>query len=194
MILLDISNNSFVQFQIWDFPGQIDFFDSTFESELIFGGCGALLFVIDAQDDYMEAVQKLNQTIAQATKVNPNINFEVFVHKVDGLSEDHKIGMIQFFHFPIRRNSSLFFWKDVQREIQQLVNDSLQDSGQLGRVPVRYYLTSIYDHSIFEAFSKVIQKLIPQLPTLEKLLDLLVDVCFLDVLLLKNLIMFCLDI
>lgn len=45
----DINNSSFVQFQIWDFPGQIDFFDSTFDSDTIFGGCGALVFVIDAQ-------------------------------------------------------------------------------------------------------------------------------------------------
>merc|ERR1712072_963631 len=49
----DVSNSSFVQFQIWDFPGQMDFFDPTFDSDEIFGGCGALVFVIDAQDDYM---------------------------------------------------------------------------------------------------------------------------------------------
>ncbi len=40
-----------------------------------------------------------------------------------------------------------------------------------------FYLTSIYDHSIFEAFSKVVQKLIPQLPTLENLLNILISVC-----------------
>jgi Ras-related GTP-binding protein C/D len=40
-----------VQFQIWDFPGQIDFFDGTFDAEAIFGGCGALVFVVDAQVD-----------------------------------------------------------------------------------------------------------------------------------------------
>lgn len=45
----DINNSSFVQFQIWDFPGQIDFFDASFDSDTIFGGCGALVFVIDAQ-------------------------------------------------------------------------------------------------------------------------------------------------
>lgn len=45
----DISNSSFVQFQIWDFPGQINFLDPAFDSDLIFGGCGALIFVIDAQ-------------------------------------------------------------------------------------------------------------------------------------------------
>ena len=35
--------------QIWDFPGQIDFFDPAFDSEVLFGHCGALVFVIDAQ-------------------------------------------------------------------------------------------------------------------------------------------------
>jgi Ras-related GTP-binding protein C/D len=45
----DISNSSFVQFQIWDLPGQIDLFDPGLDLELIFGGCGALVFVIDAQ-------------------------------------------------------------------------------------------------------------------------------------------------
>jgi Ras-related GTP-binding protein C/D len=45
----EISNSSFVQFAIWDFPGQIDFFDPAFESEKIFDRCGAIIFVIDAQ-------------------------------------------------------------------------------------------------------------------------------------------------
>ena len=45
----DISNSSFVRFQIWDFPGQVNFFDSAFDAESIFKGCGALIFVIDAQ-------------------------------------------------------------------------------------------------------------------------------------------------
>ena len=43
-----------------------------------------------------------------------------------------------------------------------------------GNVLVSYYLTSIYDHSALEAFSKVVQKLVPQLPTLNSLLDVLI--------------------
>eukprot|EP00164_Ancoracysta_twista_P001847 GFYU01002428.1.p1 GENE.GFYU01002428.1~~GFYU01002428.1.p1 ORF type:complete len:347 (-),score=123.80 GFYU01002428.1:195-1235(-) len=150
----DIANSSFVQFQIWDFPGQIDFFDpDVFDAEMIFGGCGAIVFVIDAQDDYSEALSKLQQTIVKATKVNKNITFEVFIHKVDGLADDHKI--------------------ESQRDIQQQVLEEVADA----KVNVRpsFYLTSIYDHSIFEAFSKVVQKLIPQLPTLENLLDILIS-------------------
>ncbi|CAG0887241.1 unnamed protein product [Darwinula stevensoni] len=150
----DVSNSSFVQFQIWDFPGQIDFFDPTFDSDMIFGGCGALVFVIDAQDDYMEALNRLHQTVTRAYKVNPSIRFEVFIHKVDGLSDDHKI--------------------ETQRDIHQRANDDLLDAG-MESISLSFYLTSIYDHSIFEAFSKVVQKLIPQLPTLEHLLNIFIS-------------------
>lgn len=150
----DISNSSFVQFQIWDFPGQIDFLDPTFDTEMIFGGCGALVYVIDAQDDYTDALAKLHMTVSRAYKVNPDIKFEVFIHKVDGLSDDHKI--------------------ETQRDIHQRANDDLGDTG-LECINLSFYLTSIYDHSIFEAFSKVVQKLIPQLPALENLLNLFIS-------------------
>jgi len=149
----DISNSSFVQFDIWDFPGQIDFFDPAFDSDVIFGGTHALIFVIDAQDDYMEALEKLNMTVSRAFKVNAAIKFEVFIHKVDGLSDDHKI--------------------EIQQDIHQRAIDDITESG-LENLNLSFHLTSIYDHSIFEAFSKVVQKLIPQLDTLENLLNLFI--------------------
>ncbi|XP_065347934.1 ras-related GTP-binding protein C isoform X2 [Cloeon dipterum] len=150
----DISNSSFVQFQIWDFPGQIDFFDPNFDSDMIFGGCGALVFVIDAQDDYIEALAKLHQTVTKGYKVNPSIKFEVFIHKVDGLSDDFKM--------------------ETQRDIHQRASENLAELGY-DQIHLSFHQTSIYDHSIFEAFSKVVQKLIPQLPILENLLNILIS-------------------
>ena len=43
----------------WDLPGisHVDYFDSTLDSEQIFGGCGALIFVIDAQVCHNEVTQ-----------------------------------------------------------------------------------------------------------------------------------------
>jgi len=84
--------------------------------------------------------------------MNPLIHFEIFIHKVDGLSDDYKI--------------------ETQRDIHQRLHDEFLDSG-LDSIHLSFYLTSIYDYSIFEAFSKVIQKLMPQLPTLESLLNIL---------------------
>ncbi|KNE64499.1 hypothetical protein AMAG_09514 [Allomyces macrogynus ATCC 38327] len=154
--------HSFIHFSIADFPGQIDFTDDqTYDVEAIFGeaaadvtsSCGAIIFVIDAQDDYYDALRRLRETVDVASRINPKLYFEVFIHKVDGLSEDAKI--------------------ETQRDIHQRVTDELLDIGLLDRVHLTFYLTSIYDHSIYEAFSKVIQKLINQMPTLENLLNTL---------------------
>lgn len=61
------------------------------------------------QDDYMDALAKLHMTVSRAYKANPGIKFEVFIHKVDGLSDDHKI--------------------ETQRDIHQRANDDLVDVG-----------------------------------------------------------------
>jgi len=148
--------HSFMDFQVWDFPGHLDFFDPAFDIDNIFGEIGALIWVIDAQDEYLDAINRLNATILNLQQSYPSINVEVFIHKVDGLSEDYKA--------------------DTFRDVIQRIQDELSDAGY-ENAPVSFYQTSIYDHSIFEAFSKVIQKLIPQLPTLESLLNSLCNNC-----------------
>jgi Ras-related GTP-binding protein C/D len=57
----------------------------------------------------MNALTKLHTTVAKAYKINPDIKFEVFIHKVDGLSDDHKI--------------------EAQRDIHQRASDNLTDEG-----------------------------------------------------------------
>ncbi|RKP24689.1 Gtr1/RagA G protein conserved region-domain-containing protein, partial [Syncephalis pseudoplumigaleata] len=143
---------SFIEFQIWDFPNDFDLFDPSFDAFAVFGQIGTLVYVIDAQDDYTDSLAKLHMIIVRAFACNPDISFEVFIHKVDGLSDDFKF--------------------DIQRDIQRRLVDELADEG-LEDIQVNFYLTSIYDRSIYEACSKVVQKLIPQLPTLENLLDML---------------------
>lgn len=53
--------------------------------------------------------------------------------------------------------------------------DELADTS-LDQIHISFYLTSIYDYTVHEAFSKILQKLIPQLPTLENLLNILCSV------------------
>lgn len=133
------------------------------DADLVFRKSHAIVFVIDGQDDpYTEALDYLVRVAAHAYKVNPNLFFEVFIHKVDGdayLHEDHKV--------------------ECQQEIQHLLQDELTDQ-HLDLHLSTPYLTSIYDHSILEALSKVVQKLIPQLPFLENLLDSLISSCCIE--------------
>ena len=89
--------------------GQMDFFEEEmYDVDGIFSGTGAVIFVIDAQDDYveMEAIQKLTLTLTRAFKANPGLHFEVFIHKVDSLSDDTRM--------------------ETQRDIHQRVQDELQ--------------------------------------------------------------------
>lgn len=149
-------NSSFMDFQVWDLPGQIDYLDPSFDADSIFGGVGAMIWVLDAQDNYGEAIVRLNETIVHLQNSFPEIKFSVFIHKTDSLAVDNR--------------------DDVILDITQRVCDGLFDAG-LENPPVSFYATSIYDYAIFEAFSKVIQSLVPQLPIFEALLNTLTASC-----------------
>lgn len=144
---------SLIDLSVMELPGQLNYFEPTYDSERLFSSVGALVYVIDSQDEYLNALTNLSMIIEYAYKVNPKIHIEVLIHKIDGLSEDYRI--------------------DAQRDIMQRTGDELLDLGLEG-VQVSFYLTSIFDHSIYEAFSRIVQKLIPELPSLENMLDNLV--------------------
>lgn len=162
-----VSNNDLIRFQTWDFggdlnlSGDVSYHDKLISTEDVLRSCNTLIYVIDAQEeDYEDALPKLVETISAAYSINPGIHFEVFLHKVDGdfMSEETKA--------------------ERQQGIQHYVSSELQESN--GDVLVSYYLTSIYDHSALEALSKVVQKLVPQLPTLNNLLDIMISSCNID--------------
>lgn len=146
--------SSLIDLAVMELPGQLNYFEPSYDSEQLFKNVGALVYVIDSQDEYLNALTNLVMIIEYAYKVNPSIHIEVLIHKVDGLSEDFRL--------------------DTQRDIMQRIGDELLDLGIEG-VQVSFHLTSIFDHSIYEAFSRIVQKLIFELPNLENLLDNLVQ-------------------
>ena len=143
--------SSVKDFEVFDVPSQT-LYRPLNQVEDLFKQAGAVIYIIDAQDEYFDAIERLNTTIFYLQETHPDINVEVFVHKVDGLSEDFRF--------------------DIFRDIQQHVIDELADRN-CENAPVSFYQTSIYDHSLLEAFSKTIQKLVPQMPALESLLSTL---------------------
>ena len=115
-----------------------------------------MVWILDAQDDYLESVARLTDTILQLQQLYPDIKYSVFIHKVDSLSSD--------------------FRDDTVRDIIQRILDDLNDAG-LENPPVSFYATSVYDNSIYEALSKVLQLLNPQLATFEALLNTIAGSC-----------------
>lgn len=127
-----------------------------FDHQAIFSNAGAVIWILDVQDEYLTSITSMIQTAVFLAETYPRINFEVFIHKTDGLSDEYKY--------------------ETFREVRQRVQDELSDLGH-GDRSVSYYQTSIFDHSIFEAMSKVVQKLLPQLPAMEALLNKLCSTC-----------------
>jgi Ras-related GTP-binding protein C/D len=157
-----VDHTPLCRFTVWDFPG--DYYGEA-EDENVFEGATSLIFVVDAQDEpYDHVLQSFTNAVTRALDQNPNIVIEVFINKVDGelfLSDESKY--------------------DCRRDIMTQVTDELTDAGvSPDSIHIRYHLTSIYDHSIYEALSRVVQRLIPQLPTLENLLNVLVSTCSME--------------
>ncbi|GAA5944774.1 hypothetical protein JCM1841_001887 [Sporobolomyces salmonicolor] len=151
--------NSFLSMRMWDLPGgQLD----PEQLNLSFEDTDAVIFVLDAQSTLHDMIRKLGVTMHKAYTANPNIQFEIFLHKVDGMSEDYRLDTLQ--NLRDRLTEELF---DMSPEIESNMN-------------VFYHLTSVFDTSIYEALSKVIQKLIPEQAMLERLLDLLCQQCSMD--------------
>jgi hypothetical protein len=64
--------------QVWGFPGQVDFLGPQFDLDAIFGEIGALIWAIDAQDEYLEAINRQNNTILNLQLLDcvPNLSLE----------------------------------------------------------------------------------------------------------------------
>jgi Ras-related GTP-binding protein C/D len=197
LTLNQFSCGSFINFQVQELPGQLQVFSSGHNSgsggtsgqassydddpmaNMIGGGydmerllkrCNAVVYIIDSQDDYSESILRLNAIIQMGRGVNPRIRYEVFIHKVDQLSEEAKIETQRDIHNQVRdRFADSMSGIDPWQTSSNISNSNPQD------ILINFHLTSIFDHSIFEAFSKVIQKLIPQFGHLERLLNYLLS-------------------
>jgi len=105
--------------------------------------------VIDAHEQDKDfSCNKLFEIIKVAHKISPEITFQVFIHKVDSdmfMQDEQKF--------------------DTLNEISQNMRGQLQEYtmgyGQGNEVQIEYHLTSIYDHTIYQALSRVIQKMLP---------------------------------
>lgn len=164
---------TFQRLEIWDVPGSAlqDLAPNTFGGgptqatgdaglDIPWAEVDAIIFVVDAQDDYFDALSKLNHVILLGYRNNPDIHFHVFINKVDGLSDDYKY--------------------DTQRDIEQRVHEELIDSSHEfqdpsatepfrleAEVKLRFHLTSVFESSVFVAFSRIQQRLMQDERTAE---------------------------
>jgi hypothetical protein len=97
--------------------------------------------------------------------------FHVFVHKIETLANENKLS--KYIWFPYLYNSDLSFqicfgatlhlvakFTELQKRINEELDDINIQNSPLART-LMFHATSIYDHTIYEAFSNVVTRLIP---------------------------------
>jgi len=141
-----------------DYPSKYNF-DKAPNSEIRFlQTCGVLIYVIDSQETNDDTYENLKEVLINVLNKNPKISIEIFIHKADGT-------------YFLKTNDMNKHRADVQKKIKEIFNELQVD------INAGLYSTSIYDHSLFEAFSKIFQKIIPQNSLLSSLLDNLSTSC-----------------
>ena len=147
---LTATDRSFIHFESVEVPSHLSWPSPESDHATVFSSVGAVVWIIDSQDEYISSIDELLRTVVFLAVHYPHIHIHVFIHKTDGLSDEYRY--------------------DTFREVRQRVQDELSDCGHADRV-VGYYQTSIFEPSVFDAVSKVVQTLLPQLSALESLLN-----------------------
>lgn len=157
-----ISAEALAKFTILDFPGQEDVVAKDIAGmQGQMRNCGALVFVLDCMDynpstgggrriDYEEAINRLVLVVQQmhiVTEPDQTRIVDVFLHKADKLTSEHQRGVQD----------------EVRQQLQFRLKTRLTPELEQRRVAVQYHLTSIFDHSVFYAFSLVARRVIPNI-------------------------------
>lgn len=148
--ILSFDRNPLMRFKILDVPGNMSMMDP---SDPSLAKAQVVAFVVDAQDEpYTEAIAMARKVMENMYKVNPRASFDILIHKLDGDHLDNKSSIV--------------------RDMEARLDDELGDKID---IKITIHTTSIYDHSVFDAVSKLVQKLNPQLNLVERCLDLLIQ-------------------
>jgi Ras-related GTP-binding protein C/D len=141
-----------------DFPKDFNFDKMSSADAKYFQTCSVLIYVIDFQELNEETYDYFKEVILNVLQRNPKISIEIFLHKADG-AYFLKIGNMG----------------KHRAEVQLRIKDIFSDLNL--EINPGFYSTSIYDHSLYEAFSKIFQRIIPQNNLLSGLLDNLATSC-----------------
>lgn len=138
-----------IEFKLYDFPAKYDIADPPPSQQMIFRNASALIYVLSPQSDIVKAMDNFHNIHSYLKKKNTNhCNIFIFTNKAD-------IDLTQ---------------SDVRNQYHIKLKKKLSDD-DIDIKEIEFFFTSIHDSSVFQAFSKVIQRMIPCASNICKLLN-----------------------
>ena len=144
-------------------------FPSTFSSEKIneeyddyLSKCQVLIFLIDTQISTNQQYDYFKNCILPIFGKYKDIALYVFLHKIDNTN--------------VCQNDYNKQRGEIHSKIKQMCTYYQKEAG-IDEINLNFYVTSIYNSTLFEAFSKIFQNMMPQNRNLSTLIDHLTDSC-----------------
>jgi Ras-related GTP-binding protein A/B len=140
---------------LWDCGGQYRFFESYFENDTMFRNVEVLIYVFDV--DSMDLANDLlffSNVMATLERCSPDASVFVLVHKMDLVPEDDR--------------EQTFF--DREAIIQS----------KTAHFKIKSFATSIWDETLYKAWSNIVYSMIPNVDQLESQLKEFCDICGAD--------------
>lgn len=147
-----------IDFKIYDFPTKYSLADAAPNEQMFFRSAYAFVYVINPQLDTFNSLETFVSNYNYIRKVNTNnCQFFIFINKAD----------------------MELTTQDAKDEFLIKHKKKLTDEGVDSKL-IHIHFTSILDYSVYEAFSKLVQKILPCTTYICKLLNRLANCCKID--------------
>ena len=154
---LQVDNLGYAKLTVTEFPSNFIGEKGTAMDLNYFQTCGLIIYVFDSLDTSSQPFDYFKDNVFPLLLKHPDISLAIFTHKTDSTNINP---------------SELSKQKgEIQTRFKDILSKCTHD------INVNFYSTSIYDYSLFETFSKIFQKMIPQNNLLSSLLDHLTFSC-----------------
>jgi len=144
---------------LWDCGGQKKFLVNYFHSQKqqIFRGVKILIFVFDVESitnpQYQTGdIDEFETTVQNVEEFNPEARVFVLIHKMDLVAEGD--------------------YEQTVTDVKNLIEPKIPTS-----MEHEFFMTSIWDESLFQAWSSIVRSLIPRLEPIEQALEQLCKIC-----------------
>lgn len=140
---------------LWDCGGQYRFFENYFENDTIFRNVEVLIYVFDIDSaDLSNDMMLFNHVMEAMERSSPDASIFILIHKMDLVAED-----------------------DRDREFQER---SVVVQSKSDHFKMRCFATSIWDETLYKAWSQIVYSLIPNVELLETQLKDFSAICAAD--------------
>ena len=150
--IFNVETLGFCKLNIIEFPSTFKYEKANDEVEKILNKCGSLIFIINSQEKKEVQYEYFKKNIVQILLKHKNISLSILIHKNDNSN--------------ISCNDFNLLKEEIKKRIIQI-----QKENSLKDINITFFTTSIYNTSIFEAFSKILQNIIIQNKNLSILTD-----------------------